>query len=220
MAKRCVDCFWRKAMEGKDRCKSCQEVYERTIAKRPPLENIAFPMVCIDGLPQISHPTVQKLEKLAAAGNRELRLPCEAHILDDGIKINVVSIGRKERIASFTIPQERIIDIDFITQKNLEEKKKSAVGRGIVGGLLFGSTGAIIGGLSGLDTKTVTTYTTLFCITYQTKDGGVSNLLFDPTAPIAVQDGYDCQLFRDTYYKKFPPVQKQIAQIEVVEEIL
>ena len=177
-------------------------------------------MVCINGLPKISHPTVQQLERLAAAGNRELRLPCEAHILDDGIKINVVSIGSKERIASFTIPQERIIDIDFITQKNLEEKKKSAVGRGIVGGLLFGSTGAIIGGLSGLDTKTVTTYTTLFCITYQTKDGGVSNLLFDPTAPIAVQDGYDCQLFRDTYYKKFPPVQKQIEQIEVVEEIL
>lgn len=220
MGKRCVDCFWRKAIEGKDRCQSCQEIYERTVAKRPTLDDIGFNMACIGGLPKISHPDVQNLEKLAAIGNRELRLPCEAHILDDGIKINVVSIGSKERIASFTIPHERIIDIDFITQKNLEEKKKSAVGRGIVGGLLFGSTGAIIGGLSGLDTKTVTTYTTLFCITYQTKDGGVSNLLFDPAVPIAVQDGYDCQLFRDTYYKKFPQVQKQIAQIEVVEEIL
>ena len=219
MAKRCVDCFWKKAIEGKDRCQTCQEIYERAVAKRPPLQEINFPMVCIGGLPKISHPEIQKIEQFAESRNMIPRLPCVAHIIDDGIKIEVFTF-KNELVASYTIPENRIIDIDFITQKNIEEKQKSIVGRGIVGGLLFGSTGAIIGGLSGLDTKTATTYTTIFCITYQKKDGGVANLLFDPTAIVSDQNGYDCQVFRDTYYKKFPPVHKQIAATEVIEEVL
>lgn len=218
MGKRCVDCFWRRAIEGKDRCQSCQEIYERTVAKRPPLDDIGFYMVCIGGLPKISHPEVQNLEKLAAIGNRELRLPCETHILDDAIRIDVVSIGSNDRIASFTIPHERIIDIDFITRTNIEEKQKSVIGRAIVGGMLFGEVGAVVGGLSGQGTKSSTVYTTLFAITYETKGGDVSSLVFDPSVTGTKNHPYDCRAFLDSYNKKFPPVQADAVQ--VIEEEL
>ena len=218
MAKVCVDCLLRRPVEGRDRCEYCQAEFDRTIANNPHLQDIGFYMVCIDGLPKIAHPEVQQLERLAAADNRELRLPCEAHILDDTIRIDVMSISNKERIASFTIPHERIIDIDFITKTNIEEKQKSVVGRAIVGGMLFGGAGAVVGGLSGQGIRADTTYTIVFAITYETKGGKVSSLLFDPSVTGTKKNPYDCRAFQDAYNSKFPPVQAD--SVEVIEEEL
>ena len=53
----------------------------------------------------------------------------------------------------FSIPYSDINNISFATDEILNEKEKSIIGRAIVGGLFFGVTGAVIGGLSGTGTK-------------------------------------------------------------------
>ena len=48
-----------------------------------------------------------------------------------------------------------IINVGVINDKHLREKNKSVIGRGIAGGLLFGSVGLVLGGLSGTGTKQI-----------------------------------------------------------------
>ena len=48
-----------------------------------------------------------------------------------------------------------IINVGVINDKHLKEKNKSVIGRGIAGGLLFGSVGLVLGGLSGTGTKQI-----------------------------------------------------------------
>jgi len=102
---------------------------------------------------------------------------------------------------TFRIPYTRILAIDTMSQTNIQEKNKSVIGRGIVGGLLFGPAGAVIGGISGIGTKTVTTTSQLFVVAYTEKDGGIANIIgeMDPR-DIALADQF-IWLF-NTYYNK------------------
>lgn len=54
---------------------------------------------------------------------------------------------------TFKIACAKIIAVEELTEKNIKEKSKSVVGRGITGGILFGPAGMILGGLSGTGTK-------------------------------------------------------------------
>ena len=67
----------------------------------------------------------------------------------------------------FTIPYSMITDISECTVEELQEKQKSVIGRAIVGGALFGGIGAIVGGMSGVGTKTETVRKKLVTVTYQ-----------------------------------------------------
>lgn len=49
----------------------------------------------------------------------------------------------------YKISIDKIISLDILTQKNIVEKNKSVIGRGIVGGAILGPAGMILGGLSG-----------------------------------------------------------------------
>jgi len=53
----------------------------------------------------------------------------------------------------FYISYQQIIDMKFVSQKQLAEVDKSVLGRAVVGGLLLGPLGAVVGGLSGVGTK-------------------------------------------------------------------
>ena len=55
---------------------------------------------------------------------------------------------------SLNISHEQIVDMKFISQKQLTTEKKSVVGRAIVGGVLLGPLAAVVGGMSGLGSKT------------------------------------------------------------------
>lgn len=57
-----------------------------------------------------------------------------------------------------------LLKIDYISIDDVEiltegkRKEKSVIGRAIVGGLIFGQVGAIVGGISGLGTKSSPNY--------------------------------------------------------------
>lgn len=51
------------------------------------------------------------------------------------------------------IPYKQIVDVESFTEKELLEKKKSTVGRMVVGGLLMGDIGALIGYLDAQNPK-------------------------------------------------------------------
>lgn len=56
-------------------------------------------------------------------------------------------------LSSFYISYQQIIDMKFVSHKQLSEVDKSVLGRAVVGGLLLGPLGAVVGGLSGIGTK-------------------------------------------------------------------
>lgn len=52
-----------------------------------------------------------------------------------------------------TIELNEIKSIKPLSESTITEKEKSVIGRAIVGGLIFGVVGAVVGGMSGMDTK-------------------------------------------------------------------
>lgn len=63
---------------------------------------------------------------------------------------------------------DKICDVDIKTDEEIQTSDKyvSSTGKAVVGGLLFGATGAIIGSQPKRKTETVTTYTFYLIITY------------------------------------------------------
>ncbi|WP_410769578.1 hypothetical protein [Fontibacillus sp. BL9] len=78
----------------------------------------------------------------------------------------------------FKIPLENVIDTILTTQKEIMEKDKSVIGRGVVGGLLFGPAGLLLGGLSGIGKKSATEYTKIYIVSYVGSNGEVKNITF------------------------------------------
>lgn len=62
---------------------------------------------------------------------------------------------------------EKIVCLKTMKTKDFVEKDKSAIGRAAVGGLLFGSAGAVIGGISGTGKKKVYDPKKYFVIYYR-----------------------------------------------------
>lgn len=56
----------------------------------------------------------------------------------------------------FYISHEQLIDMKFTTHKQLVTEEKSVIGRAVVGGLLLGPLAAVVGGISGIGSKTKT----------------------------------------------------------------
>ncbi len=54
----------------------------------------------------------------------------------------------------FYISHEQLIDMKFVTHKQLTSENKSVIGRAVLGGVLLGPVAAVVGGLSGIGTKT------------------------------------------------------------------
>lgn len=73
-----------------------------------------------------------------------------------------------------TLPYERIKGFKIDNEVNLA-KSGGTIGRSLVGGALFGGTGAIIGGISGKGNTTIKWFATL---NYEDKDGNMCELNF------------------------------------------
>lgn len=78
--------------------------------------------------------------------------------------------------ATYSIPLSNIIAVEEVTEKELTEKNKSAIGRGVAGGLIFGPAGLVLGGLSGVGKKEAIKKTLLFVISYVSSDGEIANV--------------------------------------------
>lgn len=65
------------------------------------------------------------------------------------------------------ISYKDISNVAVISDKDIIEKDKSVIGRGVVGSVLFGGAGLILGGLSGLNKKQVVEYVDYLIINYK-----------------------------------------------------
>lgn len=73
---------------------------------------------------------------------------------------------------------DKIIDLNFYTENEKIEKDKSSLGRAVVGGALLGPVGAVIGGVSGVGTKTKSKINNFTDITYKTDSNEINILKF------------------------------------------
>ena len=88
------------------------------------------------------------------------------------------AIGNKK---TATLAYSQITDIFYGSKTQPQLKEKSPIARAFAGGLLFGSTGAFVGALSGLGKKEKKVRKIVFIISYVTADGQETFLLFEDT---------------------------------------
>ena len=85
-------------------------------------------------------------------------------------KVNVVAYTNGICITSglnfFYISHEQLIDMKFVSHKQLASEKKSVIGRAVIGGVLLGPLAAVVGGISGIGSKTKTIGKYLLVITF------------------------------------------------------
>lgn len=86
--------------------------------------------------------------------------------------------GEAVQSLTYRIPYDRVLAIDLITTQTFKEKNKSVVGRSIAGGFLFGPTGAVIGGMTGLGTKSIAINMAFFVVAYTDKNNEIQNIVF------------------------------------------
>ena len=80
-----------------------------------------------------------------------------------------------------TLAYSQITDTFYGSKTQLQLKEKSPIARAFAGGLLFGSTGAFVGALSGLGKKEKKVRKIVFIISYVTADGQEAFLPFEDT---------------------------------------
>ncbi|MCO1599798.1 hypothetical protein [Desulfosporosinus nitroreducens] len=82
-----------------------------------------------------------------------------------------------------TIPLARIKEAVSFSQKDIEGKNKSVVGRGIIGAALLGPLGAVVGGMSGVGQKNTDKTVGFIAIHYTDKDGIAETAILKTTGP-------------------------------------
>lgn len=118
--------------------------------------NRSVNLMMVDGIPSFSKGVVDK-----PAVN--------VTMLDDRIVIK----ARIGRYAPVELRYTQIVNAAAVTEKEIIEKEKSVIGRGIVGGLLFGRLGAQVGAMSGIKgTKKKVESHRYVVINYTPSDGG------------------------------------------------
>ena len=99
----------------------------------------------------------------------------EVALYDD--HLTLTAIGSK--LSPIDLSYEKITDVYHGIETELVEKKKSVIGRAIVGGALFGGVGAVVGAVSGSGSKQAKEYKTYFIISYKAYDGTDAFLQFE-----------------------------------------
>lgn len=99
----------------------------------------------------------------------------EVALYDDHLE--VISLQKKKLLLNYS----QITDVFYGVETELTTKSKSTIGRAAIGGLLFGTTGAIVGAISGSNPKEVKEHHFYFIISYQSSDGKDCYLQFEDT---------------------------------------
>ena len=80
-----------------------------------------------------------------------------------------------------TLNYNQITDVFYGLETEIIEKNKSVIGRAVAGGILFGSLGAVVGGISGTGTKTKKERHFYFIISYTSSTGEDKFIQFEDT---------------------------------------
>lgn len=86
----------------------------------------------------------------------------------ENVILSQIALGvlKNKIIQTYKIPLENIVECGFVTEEEVVSADKSVVGRGVVGGFLFGPAGLVLGGMSGIGSKKKKKTVGLFVITY------------------------------------------------------
>lgn len=90
--------------------------------------------------------------------------------------LEITSLQKK----TVTLNYNQITDVFYGIETELKNKPKSVIGRAAIGGLLFGTTGAIVGAISGNNNQTKERHF-YFIISYVGSDGVDKYLQFEDT---------------------------------------
>lgn len=93
-------------------------------------------------------------------------------------------IRKPSAVATYKIPIENIQGTLLSSEKEIIEKSKSVVGRGLAGGLLFGPAGLFLGGLSGVGNKQKTKTSYAYVVSYLATSGDIKNVTFSVVLPL------------------------------------
>ncbi|MBY6860787.1 SHOCT domain-containing protein [Clostridium botulinum] len=97
--------------------------------------------------------------------------------MDVYIKENHLTVCESRKGYSINIYYQDIINVTYGTYCEEITKNKSTVGRAIVGGVLTGGLGAVVGGMSGIGTKTKTKKLFVMYLEYMDADTNTKNLV-------------------------------------------
>ena len=90
--------------------------------------------------------------------------------------LEITSLQKK----TVTLNYNQITDVFYGVETELKNKPKSVIGRAAIGGLLFGTTGAIVGAISGNNNQTKERHF-YFIMSYVGSDGVDKYLQFEDT---------------------------------------
>lgn len=111
---------------------------------------------------------------------------------------------------TFSIPLKNILDTLLVSEKELVEKGKSAIGRGVVGGVLFGPAGLILGGLSGVGNKRGYKRNYLYVVSYISASEEIKNITFSmPALMNGVTKKFDDKLLEKLRQSEVSDLAKQ-----------
>lgn len=154
----------------------------------------------------------------------QLRLSVDSEFLL--IEERAFKIFRPVTEATYKVPLKNIISTIATTEKEFVDKNKSAIGRGVAGGLIFGPAGLVLGGLSGVGTKKKLQETRLFVISYLSSKGEIENITLathkvsNPQVTNKFQRFVQKELERIQPDPRVAELRKQIEKEEVTDIIL
>ncbi|GIN37792.1 hypothetical protein [Heyndrickxia oleronia] len=146
----------------------------------------------------------------------QLRLSLDTEYLI--IEERAFKVFRPVTEATYKVPLKNIIATIATTEKELVDKNKSAIGRGVAGGLLFGPAGLILGGLSGVGTKKGLQSNHLFIISYLSSKGEIENITLNTHKVSNAQVTNKFQRYVQKELKRIQPSEK-VAEIRKQNEL-
>lgn len=119
----------------------------------------------------------EPFQLLESVGQLQKDLMVEVALYDDYLELTVPFMKK----TPITLKYTQITDVFYGLQTEIVEKSKSAIGRAVAGGLLFGGVGAVVGAVSGTGKKEKKVNKFYFIISYTSSAGEEKLLQFEDT---------------------------------------
>lgn len=123
--------------------------------------------------------------------------------------------------ATYKIPLKNIITTITTSENELVEQDKSVIGRGVVGGVIFGPVGLVLGGLSGVGKKKSMKQRQYFIVSYLSADGEICNVTFlpDSTSSPSIMKKFNKYMLKELdRVTPNPKAEKLRSELEQEEE--
>ncbi|MGG7176186.1 hypothetical protein ACQPU1_01235 [Clostridium paraputrificum] len=123
------------------------------------------------------------IDGLPVSSKADINITCDGtQIIIQEVKLKFT---KNEVLNTFRINLENILDLIVADKKEILNKNKSVIGRGVAGGLIFGPVGAMLGGMSGIGGKQeIKKIGTFLVISYRNSAGEIANITLKADKPM------------------------------------